>query len=124
MKNKSLFYAVLIIGLLIPAMSSAQNNETKTYEDILNPNAVLDSTQIALKKRVAMFMANKISERGDTLYISSSKEDFLNNDIPEYFYNRLNADLKNANVFIKEGKAKPSDIICGLQKLYSTFLKE
>ncbi len=123
MKNKSLLYAVLIIGLLIPAMSSAQNNETKTYEDILNPNAVLDSTQVALKKRVAMFIINKISERGDTLYISSSKEDFINNDIPEYFYNRLDSDLKNVNVFINEGKAKSSDIICGLQKMYNSLLK-
>lgn len=91
---------------------------------MFNPNSVLTGGQEALKIKVARFICLSIDERADTLYCKASKEDFIKDDIPEYFFHKLKSDLSNLNAGIRAKWMSASQVKKSVLEIYSVYLKD
>lgn len=110
--------------LFLPASLNAQHPDENKYKDIFNPNSVLTGGQEALKIKVAKFICLNIGERADTLYCKASKEDFIKNDIPEYFFHKFNSDLSAVNAGIRAKWMSASQVKKSIEEIYSVYLKD
>lgn len=119
------FFLVLgITGVLFLSNPlKAQNLDEDKYKDLFSPNSTLSSELEALKIKVAKFICVNIDERADTLYCKASKEDFIKNDIPEYFFHKINSDLHNVNAGIKAKWINASQVKKSIETIYKLHLK-
>lgn len=108
MKKIVLSILIILFGIL---SVNAQNNSSKYNINpalkLLQPDTKLSKKEIKQKKNLAMLVCNNIDERADSLYFKLSKEEFLTKSkLPIDYYNEIERNIKDINLFLRKDVAK------------------
>ena len=124
MKTKVVLLTIVslfVVGAL--SVSAEKTAEEKKYDQIFLPDSLLTDEQIDLKYKIGELMINKVKVKKGVLVAKVSEKEFVENDIPLYYYNMLLRNIAEANQMIKREKLSQEQVEKSLADGKKDFLK-